>query len=188
LTSCASAGNALSKKLESEFIVPDDVDPTPAPAPPAAPKKRTLRPRVNLHVGGGNAVEGLGKMSIRNAFLSALPGGGLVAVSSSDDGSFLVGGLLTIDEQVASRLVQAAGMNPDGETTSTPATTTASEAFAFAPIPGAEKPKLPKTFESEAEPVQLIDDDVETDAQEWMKQPIERTNDEPQQMTSPDVE
>ena len=78
--------------FEPECGVPDPHDVAAEPeqiataphgidAPEAKPSR--TGPRASLQVGGGNAVEGLGKWaSIRNTFLRSFPGGGLVVVSS----------------------------------------------------------------------------------------------------------
>jgi hypothetical protein len=122
--------------FEAEFVLPSDPHQVEAAATvqKAAPKKKAGK-RSPLQVGGSNAVEGLGKVSIRH--LTALPGGGVVVVSSetpvSDAAAESKGsGLLTMDDEVAARLAVDADPAPK------------------------LKAKLPKTFESEVEPEDMF--------------------------------
>jgi hypothetical protein len=125
--------------FEAEIVLadPHQVE-VGAPMVKKAPRK--LPRRARRQVGGSNAVKGLGKSaSIRNAFLSMLPDGGLVVVSGetvvSEAAAGAFGGVLAISGDAALRLAAPAQ-------TPTPA-----------PI---LKPKMAKTFGSEVEPEDIF--------------------------------
>jgi hypothetical protein len=129
-------------------FLPTFTEPDPHGLEPeeAAPKKRPGGVRGKLAVGGSNAVQGIGKGSIRETFLRSLPGGGLVVVDTETTVSDTAAagspsdGVMKVDGEIASQL---AGIAHRSEAAPVATPTPAPLKPAAAPVKPTAAAKLP---------------------------------------------